>query len=407
MKKTIIALLVLAALGAIAWVSIRSGGRGETAKVYQEPVERREVRRVVKASGEIDPRVKVEISAHVIARIEHLYVKEGDRVEKGAPFLELERAAFVAARDQATAALEIARSRQRQAEIDLEDARVKLRRAERLRRDGVTTEESLESAQLAETSARLRLEQAREGVLQARASLAKAEDDLGKTTIDAPLAGRVIALNAEEGEVVVSGTMNNPASVIGTIADLSEILARVEVDETEIVHVAEGQKAELEVDALPDRTWLGTVTEIGSSGFSRPQQPDVTFFEVEILLAAAEPSLRPGMSVRAEIDTEVHPDALVVPIQAVVERAAVEEEPTDPESDGDSEAKGSEVQVVFVEADGLARQRPVTTGLADETHVEIVDGLEEGESVVTGPYRQLEDLQDGDAIERRDDEEKE
>lgn len=199
MKKVVIGALVVAALAAIVWFSVHQGGSRDAAKVDLEAAARREIRRVVKASGEIDPRVKVEISAHVIARIEHLYVQEGDRVEKGDPFLELEREAFVAARDRAAAEVEISRSRLRQAEIDLEDAGIKLRRVERLWQDGVVTVEQRESSELAESSARLRLEQAKEGVLQARASLVKAEDDLAKTTIDAPITGRVIALNAEEG----------------------------------------------------------------------------------------------------------------------------------------------------------------------------------------------------------------
>lgn len=218
--------------------------------------------------------------------------------------------------------------------------------------------------------------------------------------------------------MVVSGTMNNPASVIGTIADLSELLAEVDADETEIVYVEEGQTARLEVDALPDREWRGTVTETGSSGFSRPQQPDATFFKVEILLDEADPALRPGMSVRAEIETAVHPDAIVVPIQAVVERSRVadEEGTADSADSADEAATGAtsgadradeEIQVVFVAVDGKAEQRPVVTGLSDETHVEIVQGLEEGERVVTGPYRELKRLKHGDAVEPREPEEEE
>src|SRR4029078_1888273 len=160
---------------------------------------------------------------------------------------------------------------------------------------------------LQEDSARLSLEDAQEGVRQARASLVKARDDLAKTVIYSPLSGRVIKLNAEEGEVVVSGTMNNPGSVIATIADLSEILAKVDVDETEVVDVAVGQSAVLKVDALPRREYHGRVVEVGSSGTRRAAQPDVHFLEVKVLLADADEALRPGMSVRAEISAATHP----------------------------------------------------------------------------------------------------
>src|SRR5262249_16882372 len=172
----------------------------------------------------------------------------------------------------------------RKQEVALADAGSKLHRAERLYAGGFFTAEQLENAQLAERSARLQLEEARDLVSQDRANLKRAETDLGKTVLYAPISGQVIALTAKEGEVVVSGTMNNPASVIGTLADMSEVLAEVDVDETEIVQVHLGQRAVLKVDALPQRLYHGKVTEVGSSGYNRPSQPDVTFFKVKLLL---------------------------------------------------------------------------------------------------------------------------
>ena len=215
MKRVIIVITVVLTLGAIVFFSIRAGDRKKAIRVYLEEIERQDIARLVKASGEIDPRVKVNLSAHVIARIERLFVEEGDSIEAGDPVLELEKEAFVAIRNRAVAELSIARSRLRQAEIELEDNDLKLKRMQRLADEMVISSEQLESSQLQHKSAELRLEQSREAILQAQASLEKAEDDLAKTTIFAPLSGRVIELRAEEGEVVVSGTMNNPASVIG------------------------------------------------------------------------------------------------------------------------------------------------------------------------------------------------
>lgn len=403
MKKVIIAVLVLAALAAIVALSMRGAGRDKGTRVYVEEARNQSLGQVVKASGAIDPRIKVNISAHVIGKIERLYVEEGDRIEKGQPFLTLEKEAYTAERDRWAAQLRRNETDVRQAEVSLADARLKLERARRLQGEGIVTREQLESAELAYASAELRLEDAREAVQQTRANLEKARDDLGKTTIYAPLAGRVVALNAEEGEVVVSGTMNNAASVIGTIADLSEILANVDVDETEIVNVKPGQQATIRVDALPDRVYHGRVVKIGSSGFSKPAQPDVTFFDVEILLDDPSEDLRPEMSLRAQIQTRPVASTLAVPIQAVVQRerkeggGEVQSASAEAVAAPDEEAE-SEVKVVYVIENGKAVERPVRTGISDETRVEILGGLKPGEKVVTGPFRSLRDLKDGTAV---------
>jgi HlyD family secretion protein len=372
-------------------------------EVDVEPAERRQISRLVKSSGVVDPRVKVNLSAHVVGKIEQLMVEEGQAVEAGDPVLVLERQAFLSASQDWQARLRQARLDVEQARVDLADAELRLSRSERLADQGVVSREDLDSSRLAATAAGIRLQRSEEAVRQAAADLDKARDDLAKTTVFSPLGGRVITLNAEVGETVYPATMNNPASVVATIADLSEVLAVIDVDETEVVYVELGQAAELLVDALPDRTYQGRVVEIGSSGFSRPDQPDVTFFSVKVLFVEPDPALRPGMSVRAEVITAAPGDALVVPIQSVVERpplaAAGAGEAADGDARDDDDADDAEeVQVVFVVADGEARQRPVETGLSDETHVEIVSGLEAGEAVVSGPYRTLRDLDDGDAV---------
>jgi HlyD family secretion protein len=401
LKKIIIVVLVLAALAAIVGLSMRGAGRDKGTKVYVEEARSQSLGQVVKASGAIDPRIKVNISAHVIGKIERLYVEEGDRIEKGQPFLTLEKEAYIAERDRWAAQLRRNQTEIRQAEVSLADARLKLDRARRLQGEGIVTREQLESAELAYASAELNLEDARDAVRQTQANVEKARDDLSKTTIFAPLSGRVVALNAEEGEVVVSGTMNNAASVIGTIADLSEILANVDVDETEIVSVRPGQRATIRVDALPDRVYHGRVVKIGSSGFSKPAQPDVTFFDVEILLDAPSEDLRPEMSLRAEIETRPAASTLAVPIQAVVQRERkAGEEVRSASADGAAAPDDEgENKVVYVVEDGKARERVVRTGVSDETRVEILEGLKPGEKVVTGPFRSLRDLKDDMAVQ--------
>jgi HlyD family secretion protein len=393
----------LLVLAVVVVASIKAGGGGEKVKVYAEKAVRRDITQTVKASGQITPRVKVNISSHLIGKIDRMYVHEGEDVKEGQPFLQLEQQAFIAARDDARARLAMAETQLKQSEVDLSDQNIKLARARELFGQGISSKEALETAQLQHESADLKVRSAHEAVTQAKALLDKAEDDLRKTTIWAPLAGRVIALNAKEGEVVVSGTMNNPASVIGTIADLSEILAEVDVDETEVVDVKPGLDATVEVDAIPDFSYQGKVVEVGSSGYSKPAQPDVQFFRVKVLLEHPDDRLRAGMSARAEIHVATHQNALVIPIQAVVDRKPLEGAKKEKSEAGTADTGAGmadeEVPVVFVVEGGDAHQRSVKTGISDTTHVEIVDGLSDGQQVVTGPYRSIKKLKDGDRVE--------
>jgi len=390
-KKALIAAGVVAVLAVMVFASMRGSRRNKGKEVYAEAAQRREISQVVKATGQIDPRIKVNISAHVIAKISRLFVVEGQEVKAGQPFLELEKYFYSAERDRAAAGLEIAASRRRQAQVDLANAELQLTRARNLKDQGIASREQLDAAELRERSARLDLEQSAESIREARANLQRTEDDLRKTTIYAPITGRVIALSAKEGEVVVSGTMNNPASIIATVADLSELLVEVDVDETDIVDVALGQTADVKVDAIPDRVYHGKVVEIGSSGYSRPAQPEVTFFKVKILLTDPDQKLRPGMSARGEVRVAVHPQALVVPVESVVYRRPLG-------ADGKPKEGDAEIKVAFVVENGKAVQRPVGLGISDATHVEILSGVKPAEQVINGPHRILRNLENGDAV---------
>ncbi|MFW6175368.1 MAG: efflux RND transporter periplasmic adaptor subunit [Acidobacteriota bacterium] len=395
MKRWSLGAVMVLALALVVAASIRGGGEEQGVVVYSEAVRREPMTQTVRASGEIRARVSVDLSAHVVAKIEEIHVEEGDRVEAGQPFVELERESFLATVESWRAQLRQAETRVRQAEVDLEDARLRVRRMRRLAEEGIVSAEELESRELQETSAELRLDETGDAVEHARANLDKALDDLSKTTIYAPVSGRVVDLNAEEGEVVVSGMMNNPATKIATVADLSELLAELDVDENEIVRVDVDEPVTVTVDAIPDRTFPGRVVEVGSSGYARAGQGDVTFFAVDVLLEEADPQLRPGMSVRAEIEVASRQGALTVPVQAVVERPAGR---GDGDADAGSPGESATEPVVFAVEGGHARRRPVETGLSTVTRVEVVSGLQEGDEVVTGPYRTLRDLEDGDPI---------
>ncbi|HUO84005.1 MAG TPA: efflux RND transporter periplasmic adaptor subunit [Thermoanaerobaculia bacterium] len=384
-------------LGVIVFASVRGAGpKGE--KVYLEPVARRDIEAVVSAPGEIDPKLKVNISAHVIGKIERLYFEEGDLVKRGQRLVDLERVSYEAARDRMRAEVANRRIEVQRAKVNLASAEANLRRAEQLSREGIQADQLLEKSQLDVANARANLAGAEEGVLQAMAALKQAQDDLSRTTIVSPIDGKVVQLNAHEGEVVITGTMNNPGSVIATIADLSEVLVLAEVGETEIVEVEPGQQVRVIVDAIPNDEYQGKVVEIGSSATTRAGVgAGIRYFKVKVLLENPDDRLRPGMTTQVEIITSAAREVLAVPVQSVVERDP--DQLGKKEDDEDDRESGEKKKYVFVAEEGKAKAIPVETGISDATHVAIVSGLKGGEQVVTGPFRTLKRLDEGTVLQ--------
>lgn len=390
MKRKLIIAGVVVLIAVIVGASLMSG-EDEGERVYAEEVALRDLESVVSAPGQIDPKVKVNISAHVIGKIEKLYFEEGDLVKRGDRMVELERIALTAQRDRVQSELASRQIELRRAQINLDQAQLNFNRGQKLRQEGIQTEAVYEQARLDLENARANLAAAREAVRQAQAALTQARDDLERTTIVAPIDGKVVSLNAREGEVVVTGTMNNPGSVIAVLADLSEVLVEAEVGETEVVGIEVGQPVRIEVDAVSDAVYQGQVVEIGSSASaSGAAGSGLRFFNVKILLLAPDERLRPGMTAQVEIITSAQTDVLTVPVQSVVERDLEEDE-----TDG-------KVKVVPVIEDGVIALRRVETGISDATHVQIVSGLEAGQMVVTGPFRTLTRLKDGDRVTIRE-----
>jgi HlyD family secretion protein len=372
--------------------SIQAGGEGGE-NVYVEPVGTRKIEAVVTAPGQIDPKVKVNISAHVIGKIERLFIEEGDAVKRGQKIVELERPAFIAQRDRARAELSNRRIEVIRARAQLANAQVSYDRAVRLQRQGIQAQELLDRARLELENARAAAQSSEEGVRQAEATLLQAETDLDRTSIASPIDGKVVQLNAREGEVVVTGTMNNPASVIAVIADLSEILVEAEVGETEVVAIRGGQPARIKVDAVPEKEYAGHVTEIGSSAAVRQGAGSgIRYFKVKVAIDDPDDRLRPGMTSSVSIVTSSAPDTLAVPIQSVVER--VPGAKRGEEEDEDAAKK----KYVFAVKDGKVKMTEVRTGISDATHVAIVSGLKKGDQIVTGPFRTLKKLYDGDSV---------
>jgi HlyD family secretion protein len=403
MKKALIVIGALALLAVIVWASLRdTGPRGTEVEV--QAAELRTISSRVKATGEITPEKRVAISAKVVGEIISLPVVEGQEVQAGQLLLEIERDLYEAARNQARAGVRQAEVSVRRQEVQLADARRNMRRTRELIADGLVSQEALDAAQLALDTAMVEIEAQEHSVDQYRSALQRTEDDLARTTIRSPMDGTLIQLNAEQGETVVPGSTNLPGSVIMTIADMSVLLAEVEVSEVDVVNVALGQEAEVKVDALGTEPQKGHVVEIATSGRRDPTQGTIRF-RVKVALDEPDPSLRPAMTAKVDILTATSEDTITVPIQAVVKRTLNDEG----EEVKGTAAKGiEESDVVFVIADGEAAIRTVETGVSDDLSVEITGGLTDGEEVIIGPYRTLKNLHAGDAVkteeEKKDDE---
>lgn len=389
-------------LGIIIFASIK-GGAPPGEKVYVEAVKRRDLEAIVSAPGVIQPKVKVNISAHVVGKIERLYFKEGDTVRKGQKLVELEKPNFLAQRDRTLAEVSNRRIEVNRARIALANSEVQYRRAQKLLEQGIQAQELFERARLEYENARAALASAEQQVEQGLASLRQSSEDLFRATIVAPIDGRVVELSAQEGEVVITGTMNNPGSVIAVIADLSEILVEADVGETEVIQIRAGQGVKVKVDAVGDKEYRGRVVEIGSSATTRAGSGSgIRYFKVKVAVEDADERLRPGMTAQVEIITSAAKGALSVPVQSVVERDPAslrkksKKEPVPEDEDDDSKPKK---KYVFVVDSEKVRQVEVTTGISTATHVALVSGLKEGEKVVTGPFRTLRKLKADDRVQ--------
>ena len=401
-KKILIILGLVLVVAIIVIVNVFKSGE-KTYQVQAEKVEKSDITALVTANGKIVPRTDVKISAYVPAKITKLPVEEGDAVEEGQLLVQLDATEYRAAVNQAKAQLASAKA-------SLEQARLVYNRQKELFDKKLTSKEQYDMAQTD-----LQLSEAR--YQQAVASLDQAKYNLSKTTMTSPMDGIVTALNAEVGEIVMIGTMNNPGTVIMAVSDMSEIEAEVEVDETDIAGVKIGQEAEIKIDAYPDTTFKGKVTEIGHtariSGLG--SQDQVTNFLVKVMLLDEVPTIRPGMSASVDITTNFRSDVLNVPIQAVVMReekvdtlASKKEEKEGALASVDSiskkgnkkdkKNKKKEIEGVFVVQEGRANFFEVKTGIADQQNIELVSGVNEDDMVVTGSYKILRTLKDGDRV---------
>ncbi len=371
--------------------------RGGGTEVTAEATAVGEVVSRVSASGKIFPVTEVKINSQVSARIERLAVREGDEVDRGQVLAELDRTLYEARVEGAEASLRSARANAEASLAVRRQAEDALNTQKGMADRGLGAPQDLRDAQnnFDATVARHMASEAQ--VESASAQLEQALEDLSRTTIVAPMAGTVTALTVEEGEMVL-GTQMAMGTQLMAVSDLSRMEVEVDVDETDVVSVAVGQAAEVEVDALADTLLMGRVTEIANAGITlgRGTQQEVTNFAVKVELIDVDERLRPGMSATVDVITDTHQGVVNVPLQAVTARkredvmAVSNEQGEDAVSGFTDEEKDEFVEVVFVVGDdGLVELREVSTGISSTTHVEITDGLSEDEQVVTGPFRVL------------------
>jgi HlyD family secretion protein len=391
------AIVVVAAVG----VFVAMKGRGEKPLAVQtSKVDRQKIVQKVSATGKIEPRTRVEISADVSARITELPIVDGQWVEKGAFLVGLDRESYLAAVESAEAAVSSAEANATLVLENMKRAENDYKRSKQVQSAGLEAQSVFEAKQAEFQVESARYRSAQNQVEQARAALKQARDDLSKTRIYAPMSGTISALNKELGEIALGSQFQK--DLILVIADLAEMEAEVNVDENDIVSLAIGQAAEIEVDALPNQKLIGTVSEIASSANSRGagSTDQKTEFEIKIAITAPPKELRPGMTASADIITNTNESALSVPLQSVAVRT-VDQLVQKGEARKDAEARYTAdndgfVEIVFCIDAGRAVARQVKTGIQSDERIEILDGLKEGEEVVTGSYRAIsKDLVNG------------
>jgi HlyD family secretion protein len=431
-KKVIIGVVAVVLLGgAVAgnvWMK-RTPGKAVTT----EKIQKRDLEAIVSASGKIQARTTVNISADTMGRLTELAVDEGQTVKKGQFLMQIDPRNQLTAADRTAAGLAAARSQLEQlrntvatARENLALSRENLRRARELWAQQLTTRQALDQA---ESEVKVRESSLRDAeqslgtqeqrIRESAATVSSAQYELSRARIESPIDGLIVRRNIEQGETVVTGTMNNAGTVLLQIADMSIIEAEVEVDETDIPFVKIGQIAKIKIDAIPEKTFTGKVTEVGNSPIVQAAAGQsgqtATNFKVTVTIDGTIPEVRPGFTCTADITTATRTQSVAVPIQAMAVRELIYDaagkvvpqpkvdpkaktprpSATDPLPNGQ---KRKDTEGVFLFKDNKATFLPVKTGIAGDKYFEVLDGLKPDDVVITGPFNSVRDLKDGDAV---------
>jgi HlyD family secretion protein len=399
--------LVIVAVGGYA-ASTAAKRSGKATEVRIESVEKRDLVASVTASGQVRPHTKVDVAADISGRIVRLAVKEGQMVSKGQFLLEIDPAVYDAAVQRNEATLSAAKAQTAQAKANLTQAQRNFERTSAIKKQNaaLVADEQLEQLRTQVEVQQALYEAAQHTVDQAQAGLNDAKSQLAKTTLYAPMAGRITRLAVEQGETAVPGTFNKDAATLLTISDMGTLETRVKVDETDVARISLGDSAIVQIDAFPDTTFLGRVVEISNSSVkasaaASAQGEQAVDYEVTIQLLNPPPDTRPDFSATAKIVTDSRKAALSIPIIALTVRE------NEPVARGDSavalgrntpakEVGKRDVEGVFVVgADNKVTFRPVKVGIAGERYFEVLTGLRENERIVGGTYQAIRELKDG------------
>jgi HlyD family secretion protein len=399
---------------AIVLVGVLSAakGRNKATEVRMEQVERRDLVASVTASGQVQPHNKVDLASDITGRIVRLSVKEGDLVTKGQFLLEIDPSQYRASAERAAAAVASARSQAATARPSLLQARRNYNRLLELKKANPTlvSDEQVEQLKTQVEVAQAQLESAENGIAQSQASLRDAQSLLAKTTIFAPMSGRVTRLNVQEGETAIMGTLNKDAATLLTISDMSSLETKVKVDETDVSRISIGDSTVVQIDAFPDTTFVGRVSEISNSsikgaGAASGNPADQAIdYEVTIQLLNAPPTTRPDFSATAKIITDTRKNVLSIPIIALTVRedslekrdsgAVTLAKTTSAKQVGKRDVEG----VFLVGKDNKVTFQPVKVGIAGEKYFEVVSGLKEKDKIVGGTYQAIRELKDGSRV---------
>jgi len=433
-KNILIAVCVVLIGGAVVGANLYFK-KDKGLSVTTDVIKARDLEAIVSASGKVQPKRLVKISAETSGRVVDLAVNEGDRIKKGQFLLQIDPKSLRTRVEGNSASLRTAELSLEQMRQSIETARVQLQQAQQnldrqrnLWAQQLTTREALDKAEndvkSAESAVQEREKQMRpqeSRIVQERATLESARYDLSKVRIESTIDGIVTRRNVQEGETAVIGTMNNAGTVLLELADMSVIQAEVEVDETNIPNVQLGQKAKITIDAIPDRSFKGHVSEIGNSPIQAPTgatATQATNFKVTVIIDEPIPEVRPGFTCTADITTATRKEVVSVPIPAVAVRELVydangqivKEPRNDKRRRGNSmepvaaaaELKPGqtrkEAEGVFLVRDGRAEFLPIKMGIAGDKYFEILSGLKAGDQVITGPYNSVRGMTDGDPV---------
>jgi HlyD family secretion protein len=417
MKKLLLLLIPIALVGGVFGLNRKH--KSESGKSFLHvaaadalPVkvtqaQRQPIVRTVQAPGEIEAVLEVEIRSEIPAKIEEMPVEEGDIVQAGQLLCRLNDDEYRAMVESGEASVAGLKAMIRDAEADLNHCQYECTRREKLAQQNAASDHELADYRTRLLKAQANVEARKQSLAEAEAMLRRASENLKKTIITSPIDGVVSVIYAKPGEVVVTGTMNNPGTVVMVVTDLSQMQVRARVDETDVPLVKPDQATDIFLPSDPQRAIPGRVLRVATSGTKQVGR-DVVTFETLILVESDDPRVKPGMTSNVEIQVARNDDALTVPVEAVVYRKRkdlpdkmVEEFEGSGADSGQAPRrnKAQYLKVVFCKDEDKARPHLVRTGIADETHVELVQGVTVEDEVIVGPYRSLDQLKDGTLVE--------